>query len=370
MGRLADDLVQFDVSPREKGFVGRKNDPVAILQKDCSRRVVHDRTKAGFAFLHGQIRQLSLADEMHAGHRCGDHQHTGHQEQDTNQPDVLGIVSPSPAGDRSHLPCPVRKGHVRKNGIEIEQCRVTEKHLSRGAVGVLAADGDLDRQILVEKTAVAVQPLNIDDCGNQTPELFILTRFPRNEHRHAADEALATLNKVDRPCDDDLTGVTGTLGRGTLFPVLTVVQTDGRFVSLHRIHEPDHHAWRSTYIPELGPRLEKLRREAGKPALGKVGFDGNRGNQTAHELRVGKDGSLQAGAHRAQLCCHRDALLIPIAMIDEILGGDFGAGNQGGNDKRRQNVDVPPPHGHRRETWFVTVHYPLVLFGPNPPLTL
>ena len=144
-----------------------------------------------------------LADQT-AGHDGRDHdQAAGEQDEQPELPDVGGGDVPAALGNRGDLPRARGQHDIGDDRIVLRRIGAAEEPGALDALGVAAGDGDLDRQVLVEKAAVAIEAFDIDDRRDDAPECPATVAIA-DEHREPADETAAALDQIDRPGEDQL----------------------------------------------------------------------------------------------------------------------------------------------------------------------
>src|SRR5690606_21357440 len=125
---------------------------------------------------------------------------------------------------------------------------VAVEAFTRNPHAVAAADGDLDRQFLVEQTAVAVQALQIDHRGHDAPEAAAAAAVVR-ENGKATDETAAALYEIDGAGKNQFARVAGAQGGLALRFVLAVVQSQCLLVAVDGVNKADNEIGCGGYHP-------------------------------------------------------------------------------------------------------------------------
>src|SRR5690606_18542284 len=127
--------------------------------------------------------------------------------------------------------------------------------------------------------AVAVELVGIDDRRDDAPER--LGGRVAQKYRVAPDKAGAALDELDRPREDQLAQIAGTIGRFALRLDLGVVEPDGLFIALEREAHGDLEAGRAGNAAQLRILRENLTREAGEARLAHAGLRHERRDKAA-----------------------------------------------------------------------------------------
>ena len=95
-----------------------------------------------------------------------------------------GVTSQPPLGTAAICHEPDGSTTSATTGLSCAARRAPKNRAPCDALAVAAGDGDLDRQILVEKSAVAIEPVHVDDRRDDAPECLAAMAIV-DEHREA-----------------------------------------------------------------------------------------------------------------------------------------------------------------------------------------
>ena len=313
---------------------------------DADLRGVEGQLQPARQALQLDFAPLQLADVLHpladqtAGHDGGDHdQAAGKQDEQPELPDVGRGDVPAALGNRGDLPRAGGQNDIGDDRIVLRRIGGAEEPGALDALGVATGNGDLDRQILVEKSAVTIEAVHIDDRGDDTPECLAAMAIA-DEHRQPGNEAAAALDQIDRPGDDRLARIAGPQSRLALRRVLAVVEADRPLVALQGVHQRDDHVRRGGDVAQLRFFGEQICRQLREAILLHLRLRRQRRDQAAQQLDVAVDVALEPVADQADPAKHLGAQALfvhpPVLIFGKQRGNDD-------DEQRQRRRDVGRP---------------------------
>jgi hypothetical protein len=132
------------------------------------------------------------------GYRQDDEQ-AGENDETAHLPGVFGCAGPAATRNCGNPPAARRQGDFRNHRRLVEDGGRPEKDRAVVSGRVAPRYGNIDRKIEIEQTAIPIELPDVDDGGNESPQMpgaIVVI----GENRKASNEALATLQEIDRAC--------------------------------------------------------------------------------------------------------------------------------------------------------------------------
>jgi hypothetical protein len=227
-------------------------------------------------------------------------QQTGEQNHRAYLPRILRGRRPPCCGDGGDLPAPAGKGDLRRNRFISENTRIAKENGSAFTRCILAANGDLQRQVRIRQSAGLVQPFGIDHRGNEAPEMPVTALFI-DKHRKSPDETLAALQQVDGSGQHHLLGRDRPQRRFPLLFILAIVEPDRLLVAFDRIHQAHDHSRRTGDVAQLRVIAHQPVGNLAELFLVHRRLRCNDGNQAADQLDIAGDVAFEFRPHKAEL---------------------------------------------------------------------
>ena len=229
-----------------------------------------------------------------------DDQEAGGENSQPQNPAVRRRRLPAAFGRGGDPPRSRGHAHVGDDRTVARDARLAEEADSFLAPRVRARDRDVDRQIVADETAVAVQPVDVDDRRNDAPERLVAAGLA-GEHRKTGDEAPAALDQVERTGQHHVAAVARAQRGFALLFVLAIVEPDHRLVTLQGIFQGHDETGGAGDAPDPRAALQQIRAKLGEARLRDVRLGGNVADEAANELDVAVDVALELGPDQADL---------------------------------------------------------------------